>query len=230
MSWPGLHVERARVLVTGASGGLGSRVAAGLGAAGVRLALSGRDRGRLDAVADVCGAEARVVADLRGPGAAAGVVAEAHAALGGLDGLVVCSGVVAFGPVEDLTEEVARHVVEVDLLVPVLLTAAAAPLLREGSVVVSISGVVAEQPTAGLAVYSAAKAGLLAFDTAARRELRRRRVRLLAVRPPHTETGLAGRAIAGEPPRLPPGRDPDEVAARIVAAILGGEPEVELAS
>jgi cyclic-di-GMP-binding biofilm dispersal mediator protein len=50
------------------------------------------------------------------------------------------------------------------------------------------------------------------------------------VRPPHTETGLATRPLAGTAPRLPEGLDPEVVAARVVAAIEAGEREVPAAN
>ena len=48
-------------------------------------------------------------------------------------------------------------------------------------------------------------------------------MRLLDARPPHTETGLAGRPVAGRAPLLPPGLRPEDVAARIVTAIEADE-------
>jgi short-subunit dehydrogenase len=72
----------------------------------------------------------------------------------------------------------------------------------------------------------ATKCGLTAFDAAAAAELRRRQIRVLDVRPVHTETGLAQRPIAGAPPRLPAGADPREVAGRIVRAIADDEREL----
>ena len=80
-------------------------------------------------------------------------------------------------------------------------------------------GNVAEKPTAGMAVYSASKAALTALDAALAREFRARKVDVIDLRPPHTETGLADRPIAGQAPRLPAGRRPDVVAERIVRAI-----------
>jgi len=59
--------------------------------------------------------------------------------------------------------------------------------------------------------------------SAVARELRRRQIDLIDARPPHTETGLASRAIAGVAPKMPVGLTPDAVAARIVAAIVSGE-------
>ena len=74
-----------------------------------------------------------------------------------------------------------------------------------------------------MAAYSASKAALTAYDAAAGRELRRAGIRLVDARPPHTETGLAERPLAGTAPRLPPGLDPDTVAARVIAALLDDE-------
>jgi cyclic-di-GMP-binding biofilm dispersal mediator protein len=92
--------------------------------------------------------------------------------------------------------------------------------------IVNLSAVVAEQPTAGMAAYSASKAALTAYDTAAARELRRAGIRLIDARPPHTETGLAERPIFGPTPRLPRGLAPEDVAARVVAAILDDDSDL----
>jgi cyclic-di-GMP-binding biofilm dispersal mediator protein len=77
-----------------------------------------------------------------------------------------------------------------------------------------------------MAAYSASKAALTAYDAAAARELRRAGIRLVDARPPHTETGLADRPIAGSAPRLPQGLAPDAVAARVVAAIVDDEKDL----
>ena len=53
---------------------------------------------------------------------------------------------------------------------------------------------------------------------------------MIDVRPPHAETGLAGRPIAGTAPRLGEGIDPDAVAARIVRAITGDETDLPAAA
>ena len=98
------------------------------------------------------------------------------------------------------------------------------PLLEESQgFVLQLSAVVAERPMPRMAAYSASKAALSAAATALRTELRRSRVDVYDVRPPHTETGLAGRPIAGGAPKLPQGLAPEAVAARITAAITGDE-------
>ena len=69
-------------------------------------------------------------------------------------------------------------------------------------------------------------AGLSAASAALGRELRRRGIRVLDARPPHTETGLATRPIAGTAPRMPTGLDPRVVAGTIVDAIAAGTREL----
>jgi cyclic-di-GMP-binding biofilm dispersal mediator protein len=77
-----------------------------------------------------------------------------------------------------------------------------------------------------MAAYGAGKAGLKAFMMAGQRELRRAGIRLVDARPPHTETGLASRAIAGMAPTMPQGLSPEAVAGRIVGAIVADEKDV----
>jgi len=215
------------VLVVGATGALGSRIAHRLVAMGATVVLTGTDRARLDAL-EVPGA--RFVVDLA-DGADA-VVALANEAVGGIDGVVVAAGVVAFGPASGLDPATLARLFAVNATGPIALIAAALPLLAESAAegrapfVVTISGLVAESPAAGMAAYSASKGALAVFVRAASREARRSGIRLLDARPGHTETGLATRAIAGTAPAFPAGLDPDAVAERIVAAITGDEKDL----
>lgn len=211
-------IDGARGLVTGATGALGGLLARGLAARGARLALSGRDGNRLGALARELGAQA-VPADLRDPGAPDAVVARAAERLGGFDVVLQAAGVVAFGPLAELADETLAELVEVNLLAPARLARAAIPRMAEGGVIVQISAIVADMPTAGMAAYSASKAGLSALDRALARELRPRGLRVLDVRPPHLDTGLERRPIAGTAPAMRAGRDPGEVVERIIAAI-----------
>ena len=207
------------VIVVGATGGLGSRIATQLSAAGARVVSSGR----------VSEDPSIVLADLRNAGASASIVERAIAQHGRLDGLVIAAGVVAFGPLDTLSDETIRQLFEVNVMAPIQLIRSAVPHLAESAAagrepfVVTLSGVVAEAPTAGLAAYSAAKAGLNAFTQAATRELRRAGIRVMDARPGHVETLLSQHPIAGSAPAFAAGLDPDVVAARIVAGIVEGE-------
>jgi len=208
-------------LVVGASGALGSRIARGLADRGADLTLTAHGGD----VPSIDGAHV-VSADLRDPDVGRAVVADAVDRHGGIDGLVIAAGVVAFGPLADIDDDTVDDLVLIDFLAPLRLVRAALPVMRPGGVILGISAVVAEKPLGGMAVYSATKAATAALFEAVRPEARRRKIRVVDVRPPHTETGLAHRAIAGEPPRLPTGLDPDGVAQRILDALLGDETDV----
>ncbi len=213
-----------RVLVLGATGGLGAPITRRLVAAGADVWVSGRSADRLAALADELGSSVMgaTAADLRLPGAADEVVTAA-AAGGPLTGVVLAAGAVAFGDVVDLDDDVLDDLLLLNLIGPIRVIRAAVPHLAEGGFVVQLSAVVAERPMPGMAAYSASKAALTAFGAAAASELRRRKVRLVDVRLPHTDTGLADRPLAGTAPRLKDGLDPDAVAERIVRAVVDGE-------
>ena len=222
-------LDGASVLVAGATGGLGAPLSRRLAAAGARLTLTGRDGDRLAAL----GLDAlSVPADLRKAGSAEKVVERAVERYGHLDGVVFAAGAVAFGPATETPDQVVIDLFTLNTLAPIRLLRAALPHLQASAAgggspfVVHISAVVAEAPMPGMAAYSASKAGLAAFDTAAARELRRSRIRLIDARPPHTETGLADRPLFGIAPRLPTGLDPQAVAERILAGIVSGETDL----
>lgn len=216
-----MEIRDKSILVAGAGGGLGSRIARALADRGARLTLVGRrpmeDRGLGGAL---------VEADLRLPSEAERVVRAAIDAHGGLDGVINAAGVVAFGTAEETSADTIEELFLTNTFLPMFLIHAALPHLRDGGVILNLNGIVAEQPVAGMAGYSASKAALRAFGTALRRELRRRRITVIDARPGHTETGLADHPIAGEAPRFPAGHDPDRVVARLVAAIEGDEPDL----
>jgi NAD(P)-dependent dehydrogenase (short-subunit alcohol dehydrogenase family) len=87
-----LGLTDARALVLGSSSGLGRGVAAALAAEGARVAVVSRDLGRAEEARDAIGAEAALRAELTTPGEGRRLVAEADAALGGLDICVVNTG------------------------------------------------------------------------------------------------------------------------------------------
>jgi len=210
------------VVLAGASGGLGAAIGAELVDQGAQLTLIGRSSERLLAL-DLAGP--RVVGDLADAATGERAVAAALEAYGRIDGIVNAAGEVAFGPLADTSDDTLDRLVASNLLGPLRLIRAALPHLG-GGFVVNISAVVAEQPPAGMAAYAATKAALTAASVSLRRELRRSRIDVIDVRPPHTETGLAQRPLAGEAPPLGPGLAPADAAARIVRAIIAGEREV----
>ena len=217
-------LDGASVVVVGASGGLGRQIARQLADCGARLTLAARDRKALESL----GFDAPVVAaDIRDAESGASIVEAALSARGRIDGLVNAAGVVAFGSLADTGDEVIEDLFLTNVLGPLWLMRAAIPALTESrGFIANISAVVAEQPLPGMAAYAASKAALTAADRALTRELRAAGITVTDARPPHTETGLADRPIAGTAPRLREGLQPEVVAARIIAAIRAGEREI----
>ncbi|MDA3038212.1 MAG: SDR family NAD(P)-dependent oxidoreductase [Actinomycetota bacterium] len=206
------------VLVAGATGGLGSAISRNLSARGATLTLVSRTEARL-AELDVPG---RLLAlDLRDPGSCRAAVVAAIEHAGRLDVVVNAVGVVAFGAVSELSPDAVEELFLTNTFIPIFLAQAALDRLEPGGAIVNISGVIAEQNLPGMAAYGASKAAVRSFDEALAREARRRKVRVIDARPPHTETGLAERAFEGRAPKMPAGLDPEAVAATICAAIAG---------
>lgn len=205
----------------GASGALGARIADQLGATGARLTLVGRRPEALEASAASAPADRvhRLVADLRDPAAADEVVSTALKLGDSIDIVVNTMGVVAFGNVADLDSDVLEELFLTNTFGAIFLAKAALPAMSTGGTIASISGVIAEQNMPGMAAYGSSKAALQSFNEGFAREARRQKVRVLDIRPPHTETGLVDRAIAGSAPKFPPGLGPDVVTDVIMKAL-----------
>jgi short-subunit dehydrogenase len=221
-----IELRGKRILVLGGSGVLGSAIARELAGRGSLVMLAGRDATRLQQRASEIGPNIpSVLFDLRVASHATHVVETASRLLEGLDGIVNAAGVVAFGPLSDLSDAVLDDLVAADLVGPLRVARTALAYLDRGFIV-NITGVVAEKPVANMTAYSAVKAGLSAASAALGRELRRQGIHVLDARPPHTETGLATRPIAGAAPSMPHGLDPAEVAATIVDGLAAGRREL----
>lgn len=208
-------------VVAGGTGGLGSGIAAQLTALGATVVTLSRS---------ATGDDNHITADLRSPGAAGRAVGDVIERHGRLDIVVNAAGVVAFGDAVSTDVDTVEEVFLTNTFAHVFLCQAALPRMTKGGAIVAVSGVVAEQNLPGMAVYGASKAAVRSFNEAFAREARRSGIRVLDARPPHTETGLATRPVAGTAPRFPQGLDPAAVASRIIAAVRDGETDLPSAS
>ncbi len=212
-----MELNGSSIVVAGASGVLRSEISLRLAAMGAHLTLSGRsvDRLRRPEFEDAH----LVAADLRDPAASKGLLDAALAAHGRVDMVVNAAGVVAFGSVDELDSDTLEELFMTNVFAAVFLSQATLSVLSEGGTIAHISGVIAEQNFPGMAAYGASKAALRSFNEGFGREARRRKIRVLDIRPPHTETGLVNRAIAGTAPAFPEGLSPSSVAEVIVGAL-----------
>jgi short-subunit dehydrogenase len=215
-----------RTLVAGATGVLGGALARALHGEGARLALAGRDEPKLAALAQELGGAPTAAFDALDLDRCTDVVAETADALGGLDLLVVAIGVAAFGPGDAEDDAVTENLLAVNTLAPMALVRAALPRIEKGGGVAVLTAILADYPTAGMAAYSATKAATSAWLTALRPEQRKRGVTVFDIRPPHIETGLAGRAIAGQAPPLKEAATVDGVVGMILDGLRTGRREL----
>ncbi len=220
------EISGASLIVVGASGGLGSIFSRELSARGAQLTLVGRREDALHAL----GVSGEIIPlDITNDVERAGLIDRVVARHGSVDGIIYAAGAVAFGPAAELTPATLDALWAVNTRSAMLLlheaTAALAQSAENGRspFFVTLSGVVAETPTAGLAAYSAVKSALHGHMAAASREMRRQGIRLLDARPGHTETDLSKHPLAGVAPAFPPGMAPDHVVGRVIAAIENDE-------
>lgn len=207
-------------LIAGGTGGLGSALATELRSRGCIVVTVSRTQS--NQLTD----PNHIAADLRSPDSATAVIDQVIAKHGALNIVINAMGVVAFGEISATSIDTVEEVFLTNTFGHIFLMQAALRKISQGSVLVGISGIIAEQNLPGMSVYGASKAAVRSFDEALAREARKVGVRIIDARPPHTETGLASRAVAGTAPKFPRGLEPVAVAQRIITAIANGETDL----
>jgi NAD(P)-dependent dehydrogenase (short-subunit alcohol dehydrogenase family) len=153
-----------KVVVVGASSGLGRSIGVGLGRQGDRVALLARRVDRLEDAAREAGAGALAIScDVTDEKACQRAVDEAAEGLGGIDGLVYAPAVGPLLPIADVSAETWRQVFDTNVIGASLITAAALPHLRESrGVAAYLSSVGGSHtpPWPGLGAYTVSKAAL----------------------------------------------------------------------
>ena len=179
-----MRAAEARVLLTGASGGIGQAMAQTLRQAGAQVMGVGR------AAAPTAAGTDWVQADL--------TTAEGQAAVGeaaaawSANVLVHAAGLPCFGPLGAVPPAQVQAVLQANLLAPLLLTQRLLPqLLRQPRAqIVFVGSALGRIGLPGFSVYGASKAGLHGFAEALRRELNGTPVRVQILGPRSTRTGF----------------------------------------
>jgi short-subunit dehydrogenase len=187
------------VLLTGASGGLGTYIARALSPHGLNQALvafPGKDLPPLKEELEKCGINAfYLVADLRIKEERQHIVDEVRKQLGPIDILINNAGVEFTAPYHLLTEEEVSSVIEVNLAAPMQLARLVIPdMLQHGSGhIVNMSSLAGKSGPAYQEPYAATKSGLIAFTMALRETYRGSGVSASALCPGFVEAGIYAR-------------------------------------
>ena len=170
----GQRLAGRRIVVTGAASGMGEGVADLFAAKGATLTLFDIDEQRLRAVAARTG-QRHLRCDVSAEADVIAAIDEATRMMGGLDGLVNVAGVLVGRPVADTGWADFQRLVGVNLGGPFLTCRAALPHLAAASAatIVNVSSLSGVRSQPRMAVYSATKAGLVAFTEALSGELPR---------------------------------------------------------
>ncbi len=229
-----MGVERIRgkvAIVTGATGGIGTEIARSLARHGARLVLSGRNSAALATLAaelQRSGAEAvSIASDVTDPAAVERLVAEATAALGGIDIIVCNAGIYVRGAVKDLPLESIRQCMETNYYGAVHLIRAVLPgmLARGSGHIVAVSSVDGKKGLIPDAAYAASKYALTGFMDVLRQELHGTGVYASTIFPERVDTPMIDNlALPLMSRRLPP----SAVAGAVIKAIRQRRREIIL--
>lgn len=191
-----------RAIVTGSTSGIGGAIALALAEARADVVVNGRDPERVKAMAEhissTTGAACfPVAADLATSQGVGGLFAGALEHLGGLDIFVNNAGQTHIAPSEQVSEEVWRHLIDLNLTGPFLCAQRAGSImLEQGSgVIVNIASIAGEVALPGRAAYCASKHGLVGLTKVLGTEWANRGVRVVAVGPGYVSTEMVQQSV-----------------------------------
>jgi short-subunit dehydrogenase len=223
-----VDLAKSRVLLTGATGGIGAAIARTLHGRGAHLILSGRKADVLERLQDELGERVEVItADLTQGGEVMRLAAEADP----VDVLVANAALPGTGRLDSFSHEEIDHVLNTNLRAPMHLARALVPpmLERGAGHVVLVSSFSGKIPAPESSVYCATKFGLRGFGYSLNVELRGSGVGVTTVYPGFIrEAGM----FADSGVKLPPGigtSSPQDVADGVLEGIVKDKAEVDVA-
>ncbi|MNE35816.1 3-oxoacyl-[acyl-carrier-protein] reductase FabG [compost metagenome] len=226
-----MQLSECRVLLTGATGGIGQLLAERLCADGARVLLVGRQASRLEQLVTQCHGRAEsVCADIT---ASAGreLVLQAARRFGGINLLINAAGINHFSMLEQHDEEALATLVQLNVTATLQLTHLLLPMLREQdqALVVNIGSTFGSIGYPGFSAYCASKFALRGFSEALRRELADTRVKVMYIAPRATRTSMNEQSVVAMNDELKVAMDdPALVADAVVKAIVRESEELYL--
>lgn len=185
-----------RIIITGASSGIGKGLSIEAARRGARVLITGRDEARLNETLRLAraagGTVESVVADVTEPIEREQIIHECERRFGGLDILVNNAGVGATGHFQYAAPERLRRIMEVNFFAACELCRLAIPVLKEGQspAILMINSVAGRRAIPSRSEYSASKFALMGFSEALRAELAKDDIDVCVVSPGLTESGF----------------------------------------
>ena len=226
-----------RVLVTGASQGIGRALAVAAAKRGCKVLASARSQQLLDELVTEVRASGGtiepVVADITSPADRQAMVDAASQKYGGLDVLINNAGIGATGHFMDSQPEVLRQIFETNFFALAEVTRAFLPLLKQGTTpaIVNISSVVGRRALPARCLYSASKFAVAGFSEAIRAELAKDGIDVVVVNPGLTQTNFSQNMLEAKAKISldhKRGMTSEEVAEATLNAAAGGKSEITL--
>ena len=179
-----------KAIITGASGGIGENIALSLAKEGVKLALLGRNKEKLEALAEknrqISGEKAVILAgDITSAEFVQLAVKEAQGKLGGIDFLINNAGVAHSTPFEEITEEQYDLIMDTNVKAPFMFCRNALPALRksDSATIINIASVTAHKGYPLQSVYTASKHALAGFSKSLAKEVYEENIRVHVISP-----------------------------------------------
>jgi short-subunit dehydrogenase len=226
-----MRLSEARVVLTGASGGIGLAIATALCASGAQVLAVARHREPLVPLLELyprnlcwVRADLTLLTDRRE------VLARAQS-IGGINLLINAAGVNHFAMLEQLDDCEINAMLAVNISAPMCLTKLMLPLLKQAdsAMVVNVGSTYGSIGYPGYASYCATKFALRGFSEALRRELADTRVSVLYIAPRATRTSMNSPAAQALNDALKANvDDPQTVAAAVIHAIAGDRRDLYL--
>ena len=234
-------LDRARIIITGASSGIGLALAKQLGQQGAQLLVTARREDRLRQLSDIISKSGKakrpiiVAGDITDFKVQKHVIETAQRDMGGLDILVNNAGLGALGPFSEATPERLRRVLDVNFIAPVELIRKSIPMLRQGNnaLIVNVGSVLGHRAVPGKSEYCASKFAVHGFSDALRCELASQNIDVLLVSPSTTSSEFFDQVIktpSSAKPHLHNAMSPEKVARRTMRAMKRGQHELILST
>lgn len=189
-----------RVVVSGASSGIGRAIAIELSRRGASLILAGRDHSRLEETAGLLATEGAylMVLDFRRVAMIQGTVKEALASCGPVYGFCHCAGVVETLPLSAITPAGLQALFEVNVVAGLEMAKTLSrrdSMTAEGGSILFVTSIYASVGMPGQIGYSASKGALIAASRTMAVELARRKIRVNTISPGLVHTRLSDTAL-----------------------------------